>query len=121
MLTILFLHGDVHECVCMTPLEGYEYMFKGKICKLNKSLYGLNQAPRQWNEKLRSVMLNFDFVRSLNDYSLFMYVKDFVNVFALVYVDDILLTGNSNSVINSFKKFLDDKFKSRILVLYIFS
>lgn len=110
-----FLHGDLHECVYMTPPEGFEYMCQGKVCKLNKSLYGLKQAPRQWNEKLKSAMIDFGFTQSLNDYSLFMYVKESINVFALVYVDDILLTGNCNSVVNSFKRFLDDKFKIKDL------
>lgn len=117
----IFLHGDLHECVYMTPPEGYDSLFHGKVCKLNKSLYGLKQAPRQWNEKLRCAMSDFGFVQSLNNYSLFMYVKNDVNVFALVYVDDVLIIGNCIKVINSFKKFLDDKFKIKDLgVLHFF-
>lgn len=60
-------------------------------------------------------MIDFGFVQSLRDYSLFMFMKDSVSVFALVYVDGILLTGDSLSIINSFKQFLDDKFKIKDL------
>lgn len=56
-------------------------------------------------------MLDFDFVQSLNDYSLFMYLDNDV----LVYVDDILITGNFISVIKSFKLFLHDMFKIKDL------
>lgn len=116
-----FLHGDLHECVYMTPPEGFDCLFQGKVCKLNKSLYGLKQAPRHWNEKLKFAMIVFGFAQSLHDYSLFIYVKDSVSVFALVYVDDILLTGNCHSVIDSFKRYLDDKFKIKDLgILHYF-
>lgn len=60
-------------------------------------------------------MLGFGFIQSLNDFSLFMYVKDSVNVFAFMYVDDILITEDCVSIINSFKKFVDDKFKIKDL------
>ena len=57
-----FLHGTLDEEVYIIPPEGYEKA-KGKVCKLNKSLYGLKQASCQWNKNL----LNFFFVMaSLN-------------------------------------------------------
>lgn len=56
----------------MSPPEGYESLFHGKVCKLEKSLYRLKQAPRQWNEKLHCAMIDFGFVQSLNDYSLYI-------------------------------------------------
>jgi hypothetical protein len=42
-----FLHGDLEEEIYMQQPQGYEV--KGKenlVCRLKKSLYGLNQAPR---------------------------------------------------------------------------
>lgn len=48
-------------------------------------------------------MVDFGFVQSLNDYSLFMYVRGSVQVFVFLYVDDILLTGNCTTIMNSFK------------------
>lgn len=40
-----------------------------------------------------------------------MYINGTINVFVLAYVDDILIAKNSYSIIESFKRFLDDKFK----------
>ncbi|GJZ16433.1 putative RNA-directed DNA polymerase [Tanacetum coccineum] len=90
-----FLYGDLEETVYMTLPLDYFPANETKVCKLNKSLYGLMQAPRQWNAKLTAALLENNFVQSKNDYSLF--TKSFGDVFIalLVYVDDIIITGNS--------------------------
>ncbi|GJS02576.1 ribonuclease H-like domain-containing protein [Tanacetum coccineum] len=80
------------------------------LCKLNKSLYGLKQAPRQWNAKLTSALLENDFVQSKSDYSLFTESFGGVFIALLVYVDDIIITGNSLPEINKVKQFLKTKF-----------
>jgi hypothetical protein len=44
-----FLHGDLEEELYMKQPKGFEE--KGKedlMCRLNQSLYGMKQAPRQW-------------------------------------------------------------------------
>ncbi|KAJ0872693.1 putative RNA-directed DNA polymerase [Helianthus annuus] len=90
-----FLYGDLNEEVYMSLPEGYQSNDLSKVCKLNKSLYGLKQAPRMWNEKLVSVLLSIDFIQSKCDNSLFIKSKNGIFVVLLVYVDDIVVTGNS--------------------------
>nr|GEY74507.1 ribonuclease H-like domain-containing protein [Tanacetum cinerariifolium] len=93
----------------VTPF-GYFPKYETRVCKLNKSVYGLKQAPRQWNAKLSSALAECGFAQSKSDYSLF--AKKFVDVFIvlLVYVDDIIITGNNMHEINKFKQFFKTKF-----------
>lgn len=63
MLIVFFLHGDWLEVVYIVSLEGYYSMFSDNVCEFKKSLYSLKQTPRKWNEKLKSVLTEFNFVQ----------------------------------------------------------
>lgn len=69
------------------------------MCKLKESIYGLKQALRQWNKKLKSVLIEFGFMKNLRDYSLFTYSKDNLFLVLFVYVDDIIIIGNEDQEI----------------------
>ncbi|GJY85228.1 ribonuclease H-like domain-containing protein [Tanacetum coccineum] len=97
-----FLYGDLDEVVYMRPPEGY-FPSGNKVCKLKKSLYGLKQAPRQWNAKLTSTLTENGFSQSKSDYSLFTKTDKGVFLALLVYVDDIIITGNNVAEIENFK------------------
>ncbi|XP_071741390.1 uncharacterized mitochondrial protein AtMg00810-like [Rutidosis leptorrhynchoides] len=90
--------------------EGYYSPNETRVCKLIKSLYGLKQAPRKWNEKLTLSLNENGFVQSANDYSLFVKSQGSLFLALLVYVDDIVITGNNESEIEKFKHFLKTKF-----------
>ena len=88
----------------------------GQVCRLRKSLYGLRQASRQWYEKLSKVLLDCGFTQSQADFSLFTKKKqDGHFTTLLIYVDDMLLTGDDRAEINSVKKVLDDLFRIKDL------
>ena len=80
------------------------------VRKLQKSLYGLKQASGQWNEKLTLVLTAYGFVQSKADYSLFTKHFAFGLTAILVYVDDLVLTGDELTKITSIKGLLDEKF-----------
>nr|GEX80271.1 ribonuclease H-like domain-containing protein [Tanacetum cinerariifolium] len=88
-----FLYGDLNETMYIFLPLGYFPKDETRVCKLNKSLYGLKQALRQWNAKLTSTLIESGFAQSKSDYSLF--TKKFGDVFIalLVYVDDIIITA----------------------------
>ncbi|GKB43529.1 ribonuclease H-like domain-containing protein [Tanacetum coccineum] len=105
----VFLYGNLAEVVYMKPPEGY-FSSDNKVCRLKKSLYGLKQAPRQWNAKLTSTLIENGFSQSKSHYSLYIKFDKRVFLTLLVYVDDIIITGNSISEIEKFKEFLKSKF-----------
>ena len=115
-----FLHGDLDEEIYMQPPPGYLFQggFNAKdkpVLKLHKSLYGLKQASRQWNVKFSNVLTTNGFVQSLADYSLFTKRTDNSFVALLVYVDDIIITGNSSQEVTNVKNMLHSHFKIRDL------
>ncbi|KAJ0536362.1 putative RNA-directed DNA polymerase [Helianthus annuus] len=110
-----FLYGSITENVYMTLPEGYYDKSDTKVCKLIKSLYGLKQAPRKWNEKLTDVLVNVGFVQSSCDHSLYIMCKSSVITVLLVYVDDIIVTGNSDAEIKRVKTLLSDNFQIKDL------
>jgi hypothetical protein len=98
-----FLHGVLCEDVYMKIPQGLTGFSDDKVCKLTKSLYGLKQASRKWYEKLSHFLISHQFTQAPYDPTLF--VKKTTNSFTalLVYVDDIVLTGNNMSEITNIK------------------
>ncbi|KAM0059843.1 putative RNA-directed DNA polymerase [Helianthus debilis subsp. tardiflorus] len=85
------------------------------VCKLNRALYGLKQAPRAWFQRLSSFLLNRGFQNSRADTSLFIYNRQGILIYLLVYVDDIIITGNNENFINNFTSCLNKEFKIKDL------
>ncbi|PNY08092.1 histone deacetylase [Trifolium pratense] len=110
-----FLNGSLDEEVYMVQPQGFEVSDSSLVCKLNKALYGLKQAPRQWFDKLTTTLLQFGFKASKCDPSLFTYSKDRQVVYLLVYVDDIIITGSSITLVQTLVEKLDSVFSLKQL------
>ncbi|KAJ3705308.1 hypothetical protein LUZ61_009013 [Rhynchospora tenuis] len=97
-----FLHGDLTETVYMSqPPDFIDASKPDHVCLLSKSIYGLKQSPRAWFSKLSQALLNYGFVASHYDPSLFLaHVHNHI-VVVLVYVDDIVITGSDSNIVNS--------------------
>ncbi|XP_074327310.1 uncharacterized protein LOC141665234 [Apium graveolens] len=115
-----FLHGTLKEEVYMKVPEGILHT-PTQVCKLNKSIYGLKQASREWHETLVDELINQGFYQSKLDYSLFI-CKDNTDItIVVVYVDDILVTGSNLAKITALKQHLHAKFTIKDLgVLHYF-
>ena len=90
-----FLHGDLCEEVYMQLPPGYYQEERGmKVYKLRKALYELKQSPRAWFEKFSGRMNELGYLQSNGDHTLLRKHHDGKVTILLVYVDDIIITGN---------------------------
>ncbi|KAG7528122.1 GAG-pre-integrase domain [Arabidopsis thaliana x Arabidopsis arenosa] len=106
-----FLQGELEEEVYMRPPPGLEDKeAPGKVLKLNKAIYGLKQSPRAWYHKLSTTLLGRGFKRSEADHTLFTLPSQEGIVVILVYVDDIIISGNDKVGIQDTKDFLKSVF-----------
>jgi hypothetical protein len=97
-----FLHGDLHEEVYMQPPPGVQVP-DGYVCHLRRALYGLKQAPRAWFECFTSVVKAAGFAPSDHDPALFVHISERGRTLLLLYVDDMLITGDDNEYITFVK------------------
>lgn len=66
------------------------------LCKLDKALYGLKQAPRAWFSRLSSKLIDLGFSPSKADVSLFIFNHQGIQIYMLIYVDDIIIISSSS-------------------------
>ncbi|CAN6440880.1 unnamed protein product [Victoria cruziana] len=88
---------------------------EGKCCKLKKALYGLKQSPRAWFERLRCVLRMNGYRQGNEDHTLFVKRCDLSVAIFLVYVDDMIVTGDNINEINRLKKRLATEFELKDL------
>jgi hypothetical protein len=106
-----FLHGFLDEDVYMKQPPGFVYSkHPNYICKLDKSLYGLKQAPRAWFSQLSSKLLQLGFKASKADVSLFIFNLTGIQIFMLIYVDDIIIISSSTTATERLLAQLRDDF-----------
>uniref|UniRef100_A0A2N9FQ07 Integrase catalytic domain-containing protein n=1 Tax=Fagus sylvatica TaxID=28930 RepID=A0A2N9FQ07_FAGSY len=109
-----FLNGDLTEEVYMQAPPGYSDC-PDKVCLLRRALYGLKQAPRAWFAKFSSIVHQFGFSSSSHDTTLFIRRSDKGMILLLLYVDDMIITGDDHSGISDFKLFLHQQFEMKDL------
>jgi hypothetical protein len=104
-----FLHGDLSEEIYMEQPQGFMHD-SSLFCLLKKSLYGLKKARRAWYAKMDSYLLSQNFVRCKSDPNVYMLKATDSLLLLVLYVDDLLITDCSNSMIAAVKRILHDGF-----------
>lgn len=95
-----FLQGPLDEEVYMLPPPGLEDKEKPyHVCHLKKAVYRLKQDSRAWYTALKDFLVSIGFKKSYADAYLFILRTGSQFVYILVYVDDIIITGNASNKI----------------------
>lgn len=108
-----FLQGDIDTEIYMAQPEQYEE--NSQVCLLNKSIYGLKQASRQWNLKLNSTLLKIGLTRSKIDPCVYYLVNKTIMIFIAVWVDDFLIFTNDEKAMTEIKDKLKQEFSMKDL------
>jgi hypothetical protein len=93
-----YLNGILKEKVYMKQPEGYENG-TDEVCELLKTLYGLKQAGREWNIEFDGKVKEFGFNRTRSDPCVYIKRDGDDIVILTIWVDDILLFGTSEKLI----------------------
>ncbi|XP_019228046.1 PREDICTED: uncharacterized protein LOC109209264 [Nicotiana attenuata] len=93
----------------MEPPPGLRRQGENVVCRLHKSLYGLKQASRNWFLTFLETIQKAVYEQSKPDYSLFFKAQGTSFTAIVVYVDDILLTGNNLHEIERLKRYMSQR------------
>ncbi|RVW86325.1 Retrovirus-related Pol polyprotein from transposon RE1 [Vitis vinifera] len=113
----VFLNGELEEEVfMMLPPGFYKEEEEIRACKLKKSLYGLKQSPRAWFDRFAKVIKNQGYQQGQSDHTMFFKQSNDGRITILiVYVDDIILTGDDTGQVERLKKVLATEFEVKDL------
>ena len=111
-----FLNGDLKEQVYMEQPPGFVAQGEsGKVCRLHKAIYGLKQSPKTWFGKFNDVVLKFGLRRCHSNHFVFSHTSDRGKILLIVYVDDIIITGDDKQGIDDLKIYLQNSFRTKDL------
>ncbi|KAJ0615698.1 putative RNA-directed DNA polymerase [Helianthus annuus] len=111
-----FLHGELKEEVYMEAPPGFTKDFKEKeVCRLKKSLYGLKQSPRVWFGRFTLAMRKYGYQQSNSDHTLFLKQRNGLITCLIIYVDDMIITGNDKGEMEQLRQNLFAEFEMKDL------
>jgi len=87
----------IETVYCVQPTGIVDSSRPNYVCRLNKSLYVLKQAPQAWYSCFASHITSLGFVEAKCDTTLFIFCRGADMAFLLLYIDDIVLTASSTS------------------------
>ena len=95
-----FLHCELDKEIYMEQPKGFQSKTHPEyVCKLKKALYGLKQAPGAWYGKIGEFLIQSGFKVTPSDSSLFVKYKEERLAIVLIYVDDLIITGDNTKEI----------------------
>lgn len=115
----VFLNGELSETVDMYQPEGFSND-KNKVCRLQKSLYGLKQAAKCWNDKFVKCLESFNLYQTTADPCIFVSRDAAEVIILIIYVDDGVIACKNIKRIESLISHLQNNLKITICDMNIF-
>ena len=109
-----YLNSPIDCELYVQPPEGYCEDAK-LVCKLKKSLYGLKQSGRNWNNVISQYLREIGFVQSVVDSCVFKLIADSVYVIIVIWVDDLLIAASTEKAMTETKDKLIGRFQMKDL------
>jgi hypothetical protein len=111
-----FLNGVIHEEVYVRQPPGFENpRYPDKVYKLSKALYRLKEAPQTWYARLKMFLLEHGYVMGSVDNTLFTLKHDTDFLLVQIYVDNIIFSGSSHTLVSRFQKMMKNEFQMSIM------
>ena len=107
-----FLHAELRSDVpifMMPPSEFYPDAGKNVLWQLQRAMYGLRSAPRDWQDHFASTLRNLKYHRLQSDPNVYVHYEQ--RIILLVYVDDLLFFGDARAASSSVSE-ASDSFSS---------
>lgn len=114
-VTTAFLNGHLKEDIYMSIPEGFVNESKGKVLKLKRAIYGLQQSSLVWYVRVKELLCKLGFKMSKFEPCLFTKINENVKMIITVYVDDFLIYSNSSQETEKLKTVLGSNFKLKDL------
>lgn len=108
-----YLNGELNEEIFMEQPEGFvKPDSENKVLKLKKSLYGLKQSARVWNKRATEILVEIGFINGKADQCLYSrQEKNGSTTYILLYVDDLLVAGESEEITKRVTKQIEKYFE----------
>ena len=114
-----FLNGVLKEEVYVEQPPSYEVAGEeNKVYRLKRALYGLKKAPRAWYSRIDSYLMSNGFSKSNGDPTLYIKATNGNVLIFVLYVDDLIFTGNDKTLIGEFKEAMKSEFEMTDLGLF---
>ncbi|GKE91633.1 retrotransposon protein, putative, ty1-copia subclass [Tanacetum coccineum] len=89
--------------------------YPNRVCKLKRSIYGLKQASMQWNKHFDDEIKKFGFSQNADEPCVYLKASGSNVTFLILYVDDILIMGNSIPMLQDVKSYIGKCFAMKDL------
>nr|GEV22371.1 hypothetical protein [Tanacetum cinerariifolium] len=116
-----FLYGTIDEEVYVMQSPRFQDPeYPARVYRVEKAMYGLQQAPRAWYGTLSKYLLSNGFQRGTIDQTLFIRRQRVNFILVQVYVDDIIFRSSNPQLCKEFEALMHEKFQMSAMVKRIF-